>query len=255
LKMQGMVAVERRALAREWLERVEMAELAARYPHQLSEGQGQRVALARALAPAPKLLMLDEPLGSLDRTLRERLMVELHELFEARDITALFVTHDQDEAFALAERVIVMRAGRVEQAGEPQEVWTRPATEFTARFLGFDNIVDAQVAVAHFGEPRARSEWGVFPVPADTPAGAARLALRPDALRLDAHGPLCGVVETRTFRRDHFLLRIALASGAAAEVAVEPDALPEIGSTVRLSVDPDGLVVLPPPHANGQAPS
>jgi thiamine transport system ATP-binding protein len=255
LRMQHVDSASVQSRVVEALDLVNLHGFEHRRVNELSGGEQQRVALARALAPAPKLLMLDEPLGSLDRTLRERLMVELHELFEARDITALFVTHDQDEAFALAERVIVMRAGRVEQAGEPQEVWTRPATEFTARFLGFDNIVDAQVAVAHFGEPRARSEWGVFPVPADTPAGAARLALRPDALRLDAHGPLCGVVETRTFRRDHFLLRIALASGAAAEVAVEPDALPEIGSTVRLSVDPDGLVVLPPPHANGQAPS
>ncbi|MBV8949410.1 MAG: ABC transporter ATP-binding protein, partial [Actinobacteria bacterium] len=221
----------------------------------LSGGEQQRVALARALAPSPRLLMLDEPLGSLDRTLREHLMAELHELFAVRHITALFVTHDHDEAFALADRVVVMRAGTVEQAGEPQDVWTRPATEFTARFLGFDNVVDAQIAVAHFGRPVAHSAWGELPVPEGTAPGAARLALRPDALRLDGAGMLCGVVESRTFRRDHFLLRVALGAGGTAEVAVAPDTLPELGSVVRLSIEPDALVVLSVPGRNGHAPS
>ncbi len=255
LRMKHVGATVLRSRVAEVLQLVNLQGFEHRRVNELSGGEQQRVALARALAPSPRLLMLDEPLGSLDRALRERLMVDLHDLFSARHITALFVTHDHDEAFALADRVIVMRAGRVEQAGEPQDVWTRPTTEFTARFLGFDNIVDAQIAVAHFGPPVARSAWGELPVPEGTPAGAARLALRPDALQLDADGPLCGVVESRTFRRDHFLLRIALSAGGAAEVAVAPDALPDLGSTVRLSVDPEGVVVLPVLHANGQTKS
>jgi thiamine transport system ATP-binding protein len=255
VRMKNLGAAAVRSRVAEVLGLVNLQGFEHRRVNELSGGEQQRVALARALAPSPRLLMLDEPLGSLDRTLRERLMVELHDLFVASDVTALFVTHDQDEAFALADRVVVMRDGRVEQAGEPQEVWTRPATEFTARFLGFENMVDAQIAVAHFGEPVARSAWGALPVPEGTPAGAARLALRPDALRVDTDGPLCGVVESRTFRRDHFLLRISLSSGVAAEVAVAPDALPDVGATVRLSIDPAGLVVLPVPHPNGHAPS
>jgi thiamine transport system ATP-binding protein len=255
LKMQHLGAAPVRSRVGEALELVNLQGFEHRRVNELSGGEQQRVALARALAPAPRLVMLDEPLGSLDRSLRERLMVDLHELFESRDITALFVTHDQDEAFALADRVVVMRDGRIEQAGEPQEVWTRPATEFTARFLGFENVVDAQIAVAHFGLPVARSVWGSLPVPEGTPAGPARLALRPDALWLDEDGPLSAVVESRTFRRDHFLLRVEMSWGLAAEVAVAPDALPDLGATVRLSVDPGGLVVLPVPHSNGHASS
>lgn len=255
LRMKRLGGATVRARVAEVLDLVNLHGFDHRRVNELSGGEQQRVALARALAPSPRLLMLDEPLGSLDRTLRERLMVELRSLFDAHDVTALFVTHDQDEAFALADRVVVMRAGRVEQAGPPQEVWTRPATEFTARFLGFENMVDAQVAVAHYGPPVARSAWGVLPVPQGTPAGAARLALRPDALRVDAEGSLRGVVESRTFRRDHFLLRVALSSGVVAEVAVAPDALPDLGSTVFLSIDPDELVVLPLPHTNGHASS
>ena len=111
----------------------------------LSGGEQQRVALARALAPRPRLLMLDEPLGQLDRSLRERLVVELRELFGRLGTTVLAVTHDQGEAFALADRVVVMRDGRIAQSGTPLEVWQRPADEFVARFLGFDNVVEATV--------------------------------------------------------------------------------------------------------------
>ena len=109
----------------------------------LSGGEQQRVALARALAPAPRLLMLDEPVGSLDRGMRERLVGELRHLFVERGITTLYVTHDQEEAFGLADRIVIMNNGSVSQEGTPEEVWHRPADEWVARFLGFDNIVDA----------------------------------------------------------------------------------------------------------------
>ncbi|HEX4777445.1 MAG TPA: ABC transporter ATP-binding protein [Acidimicrobiia bacterium] len=252
LRMKHLGDKAIRSRVAEALTLVNLPGFERRRVNELSGGEQQRVALARALAPAPRLLMLDEPLGSLDRALRERLMVELHDLFTSRGITALFVTHDHDEAFALADRVVVMRRGRVEQQGEPQDVWRRPTSEFTARFLGFENVVDAQVAEAHFGEPVARSEWGLLPVPEGTPAGPARLALRPDALRVVPNGPMCGVVETRTFRRDHFLVRVVLSTGTPVEVMVAPDDLPEVGATVRLGVDPDGIVVLPIPRANGR---
>jgi thiamine transport system ATP-binding protein len=251
LRMQHLPNDEVRARVDEALDLVNLGGFGPRRIGELSGGEQQRVALARALAPQPRLLMLDEPLGSLDRALRERLMVELHELFDRRGITALFVTHDHDEAFGLADRVVVMRAGTIEQVGEPQEVWSRPATEFTARFLGFENVIDAQVAVAHYGQPVARSTWGELPVPTGTPAGPARLALRPDGLRVDARGTLCGIVETRTFRRDHFLLRVSLTAGGSAEVTAPPEDLPDVGATVQLAVNPDELVVLPLPHTNG----
>ena len=108
----------------------------------LSGGERQRVALARALAPAPRLLLLDEPLGALDRTLRDRLVPELGELFRSVGVSVVHVTHDQGEALALADRVVVMDRGRVVQEGTPVEVWARPASAFVARFLGFANVID-----------------------------------------------------------------------------------------------------------------
>src|SRR5581483_4286334 len=126
LRMHHMGDKAIRSRVAETLALVNLPGFERRRVNELSGGEQQRVALARALAPSPRLLMLDEPLGSLDRALRERLIVDLHDRLSARHITELFVTHDHDEAFALADRVIVMRAGRGEQAGEPQDVLTRP---------------------------------------------------------------------------------------------------------------------------------
>jgi thiamine transport system ATP-binding protein len=111
----------------------------------LSGGEQQRVALARALAPEPGVLLLDEPLGALDRTLRDRLVPELGDVFAAVGTTVVYVTHDQDEALALADRVAVMQAGRIAQIGPPRDVWTRPASPAVARFLGFANVTDERV--------------------------------------------------------------------------------------------------------------
>src|SRR5918995_49694 len=165
------------------------------------------------------LRMLDEPLGSLDRALRERLMVELRELFTRLGLTSLYVTHDHDEAFALADRVAVMHAGRIEQLGSPVDVWEHPANEFVARFLGY-NVTDA--------------------------LGHGRVAVRPDSLRIEPDGPIAGVVTARTFRRDHFLLEVKIADGPSLEVAVTGDRIPTAGDPVRLAVDPDAVVPLPP---------
>ncbi|MFQ5945661.1 MAG: ABC transporter ATP-binding protein [Anaerolineae bacterium] len=205
----------------------------------LSGGEQQRVALARALAPAPKLLMLDEPIGALDRTLRERLMVELRDLFAQLRITTLYVTHDQEEAFAVADRVAVMRAGHVEQEGSAEEVWRRPANEFVARFLGFETIVKASIA-----DGAAMTVWGPIPVPRSVPAGRRRLVIRPEAFSPDPHGVVAGDVESRTFRGDHFLLRIRPDTGPTFEAAVRGDPVPAVGDRVRLRVDPDEVVVL-----------
>jgi thiamine transport system ATP-binding protein len=239
LRMQGTTGAAADAEASSALERVGLAGFERRKVRELSGGEQQRVALARALAPRPRLLMLDEPLGSLDRELRERLATELRALFVSLEVTALFVTHDQDEAFALADRVVIMRAGTIEQIGPPQEVWRRPATEFAARFLGFANILDAviDVAVVHCA-------FGAFPRPAPAPwtTGPARIAARPDALRLDPAGPVAGRVVAATFRRDHFLVRVETTAGTLEVIA---DIAPEAGATVSVASDPDAFVVLP----------
>lgn len=237
LRMLGLPRDEVSARARAALARVGLVGFEHRRVRELSGGEQQRVALARSLAPEPRLLMLDEPLGSLDRELRERLVVELHEVLRSVGITTLFVTHDQDEAFALADTVLLLRDGRVEQRGNPQEVWRRPATEPAARFLGFATIVDATRR-----DGRVESAWGTHPVPPGSTGDRVRVAFRPDSLRFDAGGPVAGVVRGSTFRRDHFLVRVDTALGPVTVAAAEP---PASGATVRLSADLDAAVVLP----------
>lgn len=236
LRMQRMSSAAVDAGARAALRRVGLAGFEHRRVRELSGGEQQRVALARALAPDPRLLMLDEPLGSLDRELRERLAAELRALFVDLGVTALFVTHDQDEAFALADRVVIMRSGTIEQLGPPQDVWRKPATEFTARFLGFPNVFDATLDPAGL-----HSVWGELPRPAGAGTGRVRVAARPDALRLDPQGPVRGHVIGTTFRRDHFLVRVDTEIGI---LEVTADLPPDVDEPVGLTIDPSALVVL-----------
>ncbi len=181
---------------------------------ELSGGEQQRVALARALAAEPRLLMLDEPLGALDRALRERLVAELRALFVRLELTTLFVTHDHDEAFALADRLVVMHAGGIEQVGTPADVWQRPANAFVARFLG----------------------WNVTRAFTDAPA-----AVRPEAVHIVDDGSVVGSVVTRTFRRDHFLVGVSIDDVAdepvQVEVSVDAARIPDVGERVALSAD------------------
>ena len=242
LRMQRRGRAEVDLTARDALARVGLAGFGHRAVRELSGGEQQRVALARALAPGPRLLMLDEPLGSLDRELRERLAVELRGLFVDLAVTAIFVTHDQDEAFALADRVVVMRDGRIEQIGVPEQLWRTPGNEFVARFLGFANVVDAVV-----DGDTVRSAWGVVHRRelrgADSvPDGPARLAGRPDALRIDPSGLVRGRVLGATFRRDHFLVRVATDDGTFEVADATP---PTTGDTVAITADTTALVVLP----------
>ena len=214
-------AADAAARAREMLELVGLAGFDSRRIDQLSGGEQQRVALARSLAPAPSLLMLDEPLGSLDRELRERLAVELRDLFTRLGLTAVFVTHDHDEAFAIGDRVAVLRGGRIEQIDPPVDLWRRPRTEFVARFLGWD-VTDI------FG---------------------ARVAVRPDGLRIagsgsSANGTVEATVTSRVFRRDHYVIAVRLGDRSVLHVAVPPDDAPELGEVVRVEPIAGGLVPL-----------
>jgi thiamine transport system ATP-binding protein len=222
LRMSGVPPAEARARASELLALVGLPGFEARSVRELSGGEQQRVALARALAPDPRLLMLDEPLGALDRALREHLVDELRAIFARRARAVLLVTHDHEEAFALADRVVVIRAGRVEQDADAATVWQRPATPFVAEFLGY-NVTRA------FGP---------------------LVAVRPDGLALATPGAARDGVPVRvidrTFRRDHFRVQVRTDAGEILDVAVRGE-LPAPGDTLRLVIDPAAAVALPEP--------
>lgn len=240
LRMHGASRGEQADRVAELLELVGLPGAQRRAVASLSGGEQQRVALARALAPRPRLLMLDEPLGQLDRSLRERLVVELRELFDELGTTVLAVTHDQGEAFALADRVVVMRDGRIAQSGTPLDVWRHPADEFVARFLGFDNVVDATVA----GEV-ADTVWGKVPVPDGAKDGRCRLLVRPAGVRLvPADEGLPCAVTARTFRGTHVAVHLEPRVGPRLEAACALRDAPGVGETVGVAFDAGDVVLL-----------
>jgi thiamine transport system ATP-binding protein len=241
LRMHGVSKGEQGSRVRELLDLVGLPGADRRAVASLSGGEQQRVALARALAPRPRLLMLDEPLGQLDRSLRERLVVELRELFGQLGTTVLAVTHDQGEAFALADRVVVMRDGRIAQSGTPLEVWQRPADEFVARFLGFENVVEGMV-----GGEVADTPWGKLPVPLEAPQGVRSLLVRPAGVRLvGADEGLPCTVAARTFKGTHVAVRLRPEGGGPRlEAACALREAPEVGVRVGVEFDVAEIVVL-----------
>jgi thiamine transport system ATP-binding protein len=216
LRMRGDARSEIDQRVHELLDLVGLAGFEQRSVATLSGGEQQRVALARALAPEPRVLLLDEPLGSLDRRLRDRLLVDLIALFAELRVTALYVTHDQAEAFALGDRVAVMREGLVVQTGTADELWAHPADEDTARFLGLDNIRDGTV-------------------------------IRPDAIRVrraPAGETSEGVVESARRHGPTVHLAVRLDDGTALDAAVTSLDHPMPGERVSLEIDPEGVVEL-----------
>ncbi len=202
----------------------------------LSGGEQQRVALARALAPEPALLLLDEPLGALDRPLRERLVLELRQLFSRLGLTVVAVTHDQSEAFALADRLVVLDGGRVLQQGSPSAVWGAPASAQVARILGFTNVAPVSVE-----RGRIVSPWGDLG-PTDAPGVA--VLLRPEGIAIGSNGPIEGTVMASTFAGSHARVRVAVAGAPDLEAEVPGGSPPPVGAVVRLSVHPAAVSVL-----------
>ena len=235
----------------EALEKVHMAAFAKRRVTDLSGGEQQRVALARTLAPRPRLIMLDEPLGALDRTLREQLIEELHQLLQTTGIPAIYVTHDQEEAFALADRLVMLHDGKVEQVGSPAEVYGHPASAWAASFLGFNNLIGGTVAAL---EPLCvNTEMGVFQVgglPSAEVAVGRRVTLliRPTGASLAAKSNLpnqvSGLVEDVLFQGDVF--RIGLCSGTALALHLQFYLAEPLtpGQNVTLAVEPGSIVCL-----------
>ena len=283
LRMQGLARDAVFARVREMLDLVALSGYEDRRVIDLSGGEQQRVALARSLAPGPRLLMLDEPLGALDRALREQLMNDLRAILKSVGVTALYVTHDQEEAFAIADRVVILRTrleagegGRVEQVGAPSEVYRQPVSLYVARFLGFRNFLDGTVLAAvtreEFGAENRPSHldpcdanmpfWRV-----DTPVGdlVARDAchdqkpgdhvtvlVRPEAADVrsaSATGAnvLPGRLLNRSFRGSYYLIRTRHAHGIklTCEASVTDVDMPEVGADLALWLDPAAITLLP----------
>ncbi|WP_130011441.1 ABC transporter ATP-binding protein [Serinicoccus sediminis] len=237
LRLRGRSRRERAGRVAELLELVGLGGYADRRPATLSGGQQQRVALARSLAADPALLLLDEPLSSLDRALRDRLAGDLREILTATGTTALLVTHDHDEAFTVADRMAVMLDGRIAQEGDAVQVWRHPVSREVASFVGYDTIVESS-------SPAGRrllasgQEGGV------ASGGSGSVALRRSALRVDPRGDLSGVVRRMTTVSDALHLEVDV-EGLGRLPALAADRGPEVGDEVRLTVDPRGVARLP----------
>jgi spermidine/putrescine ABC transporter ATP-binding subunit len=251
LKMLRIPLAERAEQVRKALLLVKLDGFAERYPKQLSGGQQQRVALARAIVMKPAVLLLDEPLGALDKNLRESMQVELRSLQRQLGITTVFVTHDQEEALTMSDRVAVMRDGVIEQLGAPRDVYERPATEFVATFLGASNLIDAVAIGSEDEHSVVETAAGRFAISAVglQPGQRLRLAVRPERVRVRAAGSsgLPAIVRQVIYR------------GASMQLFMESGGVPLIsslqndsttaagwvpGQAVSVDFEPKGVVVL-----------
>jgi iron(III) transport system ATP-binding protein len=208
------------------LELVGLQHKADRYPHELSGGERQRVALARAMAPGPALVLLDEPFSSLDASLRAGLRREVELILRDAEATALLVTHDQEEALSLADRLAVMREGRIVQVGAPEEVYLRPASRWAAQFVGEVNVLSG---VAHGSG--VETELGVFDLRAPA-SGSVHVAVRPEQLELRADHDGNAEVVAREFRGHDVLYRLRHEAGRVVLVQLPSLELHEVGARV-----------------------
>jgi ABC-type Fe3+/spermidine/putrescine transport system ATPase subunit len=247
LRMRRLGRAEIAARVAEVLELVGMSSYGRRRIFELSGGERQRVALARALAPGPRLLMLDEPLAALDRALRERLQDELSTVLRQVGVMAIYVTHDQEEAFALADHVALLNAGRLEQAGPPEAIYRRPASLWAARFLGLRNVVPG----VSLGNGRITTAFGdlVGVAMGDlAPGVAAAAVIAPDAADLVGdHGGqngISGELGSAQFRGRHY--RVQLLGAGRPPLDMDMGELPgRVGEQIALRLSPERVLIYP----------
>ncbi len=256
-RKQGASTPER---VRELLETVGLAGLGGKYPHELSGGQQQRVALARALAPRPELILLDEPFSNLDVGLRERLSVEVREILKREGSTAIMVTHDQHEAFAMADEIGVMYDGRIQQWDVPYNLYHRPANRFVADFIGQGVLIAGEVAAGN----SVRMELGTLV--SDTPVECNEtctecdcgcpvdILLRPDDIVHDDASPVRAEVLHKAFRGADILYTLRLASGAEVLSLVPSHHNHALGELIGIRLDADHVIAFKKHDACGNDP-
>jgi len=255
LRYKDVSKQEIRQRVGEALELVQLTGFEKRRPGQLSGGQQQRVALARALVLNPAVLLLDEPLGALDAKLRKRLQIELKALQEEVGITFIYVTHDQEEALTMSDRIAVMSQGRVEQVGGPKEIYEEPATAYVADFLGVSNLMDAEAVGAASGGYRVK--LGDFELVAgkgeQSGTGHVKVTIRPERVVLEDGGQtgentMPGMVERTVYVGSIMQILVNLASGARIQAWVPNDGAKDLyasGAPVSVQMPRDALRVLP----------
>jgi putative spermidine/putrescine transport system ATP-binding protein len=232
LRMRKVRTSERRSRAAELLDLVGLGDKGERFPHQLSGGQQQRIALARALALRPRVLLLDEPLSALDAKVRLSLREEIRRLQQELGITTLFVTHDQEEALSIADRVAVMRAGQLEQCAEPAELYGRPATAFVAEFVGTMSRIPGTVK-----EDTVEVLGQRLPVDGQAPgAGEVDVLVRPEAVRVRADGAGTATVVGTAFLGAVVRVTVRLADGTEAKADLPAHEAVELGAGSAVSV-------------------
>jgi spermidine/putrescine transport system ATP-binding protein len=263
LQRQKVPKDEVRRRVDEAIELVELRGLSKRRPNQLSGGQQQRVALARALVLRPAVLLLDEPLGALDAKIRKQLRLELKALQEEVGITFVFVTHDQEEALSMSDRIAVMNAGRIEQVGTPAEVYEDPATVFVADFLGVSNLTDAEAVAGHDGDCAVKvGEFTLRAGCGDVQArGPVKIVARPERVELlpfDGGGrenSVPGMVERTVYVGSTVQVIVRLATGQPIQAAITNAGSAQEyrqGTAVHVHVPPEALRVLVVEPADGE---
>jgi spermidine/putrescine ABC transporter ATP-binding subunit len=242
LRMRGIDKTEIKDRVTQALRQVALEGYEDRRPAQLSGGQQQRVALARAIVIRPRVLLCDEPLAALDRKLRQSMQFELKSLQQQLGVTTIFVTHDQEEAMTISDRIAVMNAGRIEQIGTPREIYDRPTTRFVSDFIGEINLFAGEWRDGAF-----MVDGKVLPAPAGAQAGKATMAIRPERMLLtqNVETALKGRVRTSTFVSGQMIYHIVLEDGRelAVKEASSGVARP-IGAQVGIDWDPNDVVIL-----------
>jgi spermidine/putrescine transport system ATP-binding protein len=259
MKYKSVPKSEVNSRVEEALASVQLSGYEKRRPNQLSGGQQQRVALARALVLRPSVLLLDEPLGALDAKLRRTLQVELGALQKQVGITFLYVTHDQEEALTMSDRLAVMNHGQIVQLGTPEEVYNEPVDAYVADFLGVSNLMDAQVEPGRDGREPCRLRLGEFVVEAEAgrldATGSVKLAIRPERVEVFPYGTegpnrVPGMIERLVFLGSTTQVFLRLATGSALQTLLRNDgtAMPySQGTPVSVGLPADALRVLPDP--------